>query len=94
MNFEQAKRYLHIITSPLWYIVMIKRKSGVYAGSIVYNVEASDYQYGKDEQSYFRYKRSAQITLEPGTYTVELTHRSRWTGYSSIWHTGTCILSF
>jgi YD repeat-containing protein len=70
------------------------QKIWTFLRDTIYTIEASDYSYGHDTQYTYEYNRTEEIELVPGSYTAELTHRSRWSDFPDVGHIGTCTISF
>ncbi|MDR0863863.1 MAG: hypothetical protein LBO74_02890 [Candidatus Symbiothrix sp.] len=89
MSFHQKKGYVPYFPVPICFIVTIKNSSG----NEVYRIEATN---GQNTQTEYQYSNNATLLLQPGSYTVKLDHRGRWSEFSnlSVWHYGDCDFSF
>jgi YD repeat-containing protein len=98
MELYQENRYLFDEVPTLCFVITITDNT---RNKTVYRVEAMDSQYGVIKNNTglsFVYNRADEIILPAGNYTLELTHKSRWTteygNNPSVGHLGTCNLTY
>ncbi|MDR1347880.1 MAG: hypothetical protein LBJ63_05540 [Prevotellaceae bacterium] len=89
-HFQQAPDYGNNIM-PRYFMMTIKDSNG----NVCYSMEGTGTVYGSFNTSgYYNYDRIDSIELQPGTYTLKLTHTSRIYSDYDIYHNGYSIVSF